>query len=108
MKLNDTNGVTEAEQPRCKVTGWHCHSDCPQPCRNDGVAPSQGLSEFPPLPKHAGRMPWEGLRFGKPGFTADQMREYVLADRAARGVAEGLHQTFRTKDADAPMGGVNE
>jgi hypothetical protein len=45
-------------------------------------------SEFPPLPTHAGRMPWEGLRFGKPGYTADQMRDYVLADRAARGMQE--------------------
>jgi hypothetical protein len=34
---------------------------------------------LPPLPLHAGRMEWAGLRFGKPGFTADQMRDYARA-----------------------------
>lgn len=46
--------------------------------------------KLPELPAHAGRMPWEGLRFGKPGYTADQMRDYAraaLADRA--GAAAG-------------------
>lgn len=47
----------------------------------------QAALPFPPLPTHAGRMEWDGLRFGKAGYTADQMREYVLADRVARGVA---------------------
>jgi hypothetical protein len=33
--------------------------------------------ELPPLPKHVGRLPWKGLKFGKPVYTADQMREYA-------------------------------
>jgi hypothetical protein len=40
---------------------------------------AMGGVELPPLPTHAGRMPWDGLRFGKPGYTADQMRAFYAA-----------------------------
>jgi hypothetical protein len=40
------------------------------------------MSNLPPLPTHAGRLPTEGYRFGRIIFTADQMRVY--AEEAVR------------------------
>lgn len=57
---------------------------------------------LPPLPTHAGRMEWAGLRFGKPGYTAAQMREYVLADRAARSVPSDYVNSAGILASDMP------